>query len=524
MQKKTRKMVALVLAGALMSGIFAACAKDSGVKEGSAVSRSMENDGDTASAEKRSTLVIATESEPPTLHPFDHKAVTATYMNLLTFNALMAIDPQTLEPVTDLAESYEAVSDTEWVFTLKQGVTFHDGSTLDAQDVKASMEYAKTYPTTKDYTSFWTDIQVVDDTHVKITTDGPYAMVLNDMASIDILPSELIDEGTDFSENPVGTGPYCFVEWNRGDNITFEKNPNFFDTEHQPSIETITWRIIPEGSSRTIALQAGEVDFIMEVEATDITRLKEDEAVTVQENEGTRMNFMAMNSEAGPFENPWFRKAVSAAVDRDAVITVSCDGQGIVALGQTSPAFPGYSEENSQDYDVKKAKEYLEKSGIDPEDATFTCLACTDANRRAAEVIQANLMEIGIQMEIETLDYATHLNAIMSGDYEAAIQGYTASNMYAYNVGLYHSSAIDAANLARIDDQKVDSLIEKAKTQLDSVQREATFTELSEYLNDWTPFVPLYQTVVIKAYDKDLEGVVVGKDGNVAFEDVRWSE
>lgn len=126
-------------------------------------------------------------------------------------------------------------------------------------------------------------------------------------------------------------------------------------------------------------------------------------------------------------------------------------------------------------------------------------------------------------MEIETLDYATHLNAIMSGDYEAAIQGYTASNMYAYNVGLYHSSAIDAANLARIDDPKVDSLIQQAKTQLDSTQREATFTELSEYLNDWTPFVPLYQTVVIKAYDKDLEGVVVGKDGNVAFEDVRWS-
>ena len=187
--------------------------------EGSAVSRSMENDGDTASAEKRSTLVIATESEPPTLHPFDHKAVTATYMNLLTFNALMSIDPETLEPVTDLAESYETVSDTEWVFTLKQGVTFHDGSTLDAQDVKASMEYAKTYPTTKDYTSFWTDIQVVDDTHVKITTDGPYAMVLNDMASIDILPSELIDEGNDFNENPVGTGPYCFVEWNRGDSI-----------------------------------------------------------------------------------------------------------------------------------------------------------------------------------------------------------------------------------------------------------------------------------------------------------------
>ena len=172
---------------------------------------------------------------------------------------------------------------------------------------------------------------------------------------------------------------------------------------------------------------------------------------------------MAMNSEAGPFENPWFRKAVSAAVDREAVVTVSCDGQGIVALGQTSPAFPGYSEENSQDYDVKKAKEYLKKSGIDPEDATFTCLACTDANRRAAEVIQANLAEIGITMEIETLDYATHLNAIMSGDYEAAIQGYTSSYLYSFVSGLYHSDAIDAANLARLNDPTVDQLIKRPK-------------------------------------------------------------
>ena len=520
MQSRTKKWVGMILVGSMLLGVFAACSKQS---EGSQQSQTAQAE-QTAAADMKNSLVIATESEPPTLHPFDHKAVTAGYMNLLTSNALMKIDPQTLEPELDLAESYETVSDTEWTFTLKQGVLFQDGSTLDAQDVVASMEYAKTFPTTADYTSFWADVQAVDSQTVKITTDGPYAMVLDDLANIDILPSELIDAGNDFSENPVGTGPYCFVEWNRGDSIVFEKNDQCFDQAHQPSIQQLTWRIIPEGASRTIALQAGEVDFVMEVEATDLTRLQEDEQIEVQQAEGTRLNFMAMNNEVEPFDNQDFRRAVNAAVDRDAVVTVACNGAGIPAIAHTSPAFEGSSEENAQGYDLEKAKEYLEKSGVDPEEVHFSCLVSNDVARRTAEVIQANLAELGIAMEIESMDYATHLNAIMSGDFETAISGYTSSYLYSFVSGLYHSDAIDAANLARLNDPTVDQLIEAAKVELDKAKQTEIFQELSAYLNEKSPFVPLYQTMVVKAYDKDLTGVTVGKNGNVRFEDVKWAQ
>ena len=139
--------------------------------------------------------------------------------------------------------------------------------------------------------------------------------------------------------------------------------------------------------------------------------------------------------------------------------------------------------------------------------------------RRTAEVIQANLAELGIAMEIESMDYATHLNAIMSGDFETAISGYTSSYLYSFVSGLYHSDAIDAANLARLNDPTVDQLIE-----LDKAKQTEIFQELSAYLNEKSPFVPLYQTMVVKAYDKDLTGVTVGKNGNVRFEDVKWAQ
>lgn len=522
MKTKTKQVVGMVLVAISLLGIFAACAKSPAPQEGTMQSKSV-GAGKTAT-ELRDTLVIGTESEPPTLHPFDHKAVTAGYMNSLTFNAMMKTNPQTLEPELDLAAAYENSSDTEWLFTVQDGVLFQDGSALDAQDVKASMEYARTYPTTKDYASFWTDVEVVDEKTVKITTDGPYAMVLNDMASIYILPSELIAAGNDFNENPIGTGPYRFVRWERGDCVQFESYDQYFDAAHKPQIKNLIWRIIPEGASRTIALQAGEVDFVMEVEATDIHRLQEDEAITLQKTDGTRLNFMSMNNQQKPFDNKWFRKAINAAVDKEAVVTVACDGEGVATRAQTSPAFAGSSENKGQGYDPEQAAQYLKQSGVDPADVKFSCLVSNDVARRTAEVIQANLAEIGIQMDIESMDYATYLSAIMSGDYAAAIAGYTSRTMYSFVSGLYHSSSINAANLARVDDPTVDRLIEAAKIQLDGEAQAQTYQQLSEYLNDWAPFVPLYQSVVVKAYNKDLNGVVVSKTGAVRFEDVSWAQ
>lgn len=513
MKKASKRRVSIVIAVIMVIGLFAACGKQN---PPSPVVPNPEP------VQQRDDIIIAMEAEAPTLHPFDHKAVTSGFMNNLTYNAFFKLETKTLNPVPDLVERYEQVSETEWIFKLRENVNFHDGSHMTAEDAKASMEWAQTFTTTKDYTTFWESIEVVDEYTLKVTTIGSYALTLNNMASIKVVPKALIEAEHNFNTSPIGTGPYKFVSQALGEKIQFVKNDDYFDADHQPSITNMTWRIIPEGSSRTIALEAGEVDVIIEVEANDISRLKEMESVTVYETNGTRVNFMAMNSEAYPFDNHMFRKAVNTAINKESVVAVALNGAGSVAISQTPMVFEGASIGGADAYDPEKAKEYLVQSGIDPATITFPCIVSNDTNKRAAEVIQDNLKELGITMTIESLDYATQLSAIMAGNYQTSIIGYTSSTMCMYAYGLFHSDAINAANLARIVDPFVDEHINLGKTQTNLEERAATFTELTEYLNDLTPFAPLYQTLVVRAANSQLGGFDVSAAGAMRFEDVYW--
>ena len=197
------------------------------------------------------SLVLAMASEPTTLNPYDHAAVTSSYMNQLTYNKLFRLDVDTLEPVCDLCESYENIDELTWRFKLREGVKFHDGSELTAEDVKASLEYARTFTASDKYTKFWSTVTVVDGYTVEIKTHTPYALILNDLATNGntILPKALIDSGNDFNINPIGTGPYKYVEWTLGEKVTFVKNEDYFDKDHQPHITNLVWKIIPEGTT-----------------------------------------------------------------------------------------------------------------------------------------------------------------------------------------------------------------------------------------------------------------------------------
>ncbi len=513
-----KKLAAISIAATMITTLFSGC----GSAKASQANASAPSSEVTTIV--REDIRIAMESEPPTLHPFDHKSVTASYMNALTFNQLFRIDLDTLMPVPDLCEKYERTSDTEWLFKIYENVNFHDGSRMTSADVAASMDYARKYPTTKDYSSFWKSVEIVDDYTVKVTTEGAYALTLPNLASVKIVPKALIDQNHDFGTKPIGSGPYRFVSQTLGESISFEAFDGYFNAAHKPKIQHMTWRIIPEGSSRTIALEAGEIDVIIEVEANDVDRLDASDATQVDKADGTRVNFFAMNTDVYPFDNKDFRRAMNAAIDREAVITVAVNGQGVKTIAQTPAMFEGASTTNAQDYDIDKAKEYLAASGVKVEGLKFSCVVSNDTTRRAAEVIQANLKELGITMEIVAMDYATLLSTIMPGKYETSVIGYTASNMTMYANGVFHSGSLNAANLARVNDAKVDELIDLSKTQIDDAERGTTLKQLTEHLNEMSPFVPLYHPVVARASNSALRGFKVSAAGGMWFEDVYWAQ
>ncbi len=527
MQSKKLRILSLLLILAMAFGLFAGCSKDeAGDKD------DQPNAGDDANKPSddqpsgnsgKDSIVIATMSETPSLSPTDHNATAGSYMNLLTYSTLFNSDVE-MNPQPLLVESYENISDTVWEFKLRQGVKYHNGETMTVEDVKASLDYAKTCPEISLYNDCIESVEIVDEQTFRITTPGPSAVLLNHLGHHGnaIVPKALLDAGHDFATDPVGSGPYKLVEWKRGDSVEFEAFEDYFLGE--APIKHMTWKIIPEGSSRTIALEAGEIDFIVEVEAMDYDRLSANDDVAIYEYSATEHNWMMLNNEKPGLDNVNVRKAIDCAVDKEAIVTVALNGMGEAIYSHAPNNLPGASEENVNSHDPEKAKEYMAASGVDPASVQLAIICSNDTKKRAAEVIQANLKEIGVNAQIESMDLATYLSATDQGNYTASIGGFTANNPMSYCRSVYHSSSINASNTTRLNHAEVDELIDRALVTLDDAARKEIIEELSNKLNEICPQAPLYQPLTVRAHRKGLEGVEINGTGTLYFENVHWAQ
>ena len=516
MKRSLLKMLTLALAMVLAFSFMAGCGGDDENKGSSPGGVASQNKGS-------NSIVIATANETPTLAPHQHSAVAGGYMNILTHNTLFQTNIETLIPEPCLVEDYEILNDKQWELHLREGVKFHNGETMTAEDVKASMEYARENSSyTSTYSTFWESVEVVDDLTLIVTTKEVYAKTLYDLASHYVLPKSLLDSGNDFNANPVGTGPYKFVKWTLGDSVEFEAFEDYW--EGAPAIKKLTYRIIPEGSSRTIALEAGEIDFIVEVETNDLTRLEETEGITVINKTGTAFNFLAINNERAPFDNADFRHALNCAIDKEALVEVALNGAGTPVWAQTPEMFEGYSEDNLDSYDLDLAKQYIEASGIDPTTVEFSIICSDDVKRRSGEVIQANLKELGITVNLESMDLATYLSTVADGDFDAAIGGYTSTNMMSFIEGKFTTKSINGSNWNRYSDEHLDQLYVDATTDLDETSRVATLQEASAYLNEACPQPSMYLVNVVRAYNSGLQGIEVSASNTLRWQYVSWAE
>ena len=521
---KIKKLTALLL-GLLMAGsLFTACGKEEEppVEEDTTVQEEVQEEEPKEEEPEKEvhadSIVFAVKDEPPTLNPYDHASVVSGYMNQLTFNSLFKVDTDTLQPIPDLVESYENVDDVTWSFKLKEGIQFHDGTDLTTEDVKASLEFSRNFVSSTQYNAFWSEIQIVDDHNFNIITTTPYAKILDDLSSNcnSIVPSELIASGNDFNQNPIGSGPYKFVSWELGDHLTFVKNENYFTD--------MTWRIIPEGSSRTIALETGEVDVVVDVESNDVERIREAENLELAEVEGLRMAFFALNTENPMFSDVKVRRAINMLLDKEAIVEVAVNGQGVPSISMDPAPYTGVVQDGAATYDVEGAKALFAEANVDPTTMKFSVICFDDTTRRTAEVLQGMLLEAGITMEIESLDFAAWLERYLAGDFEASLGGFSSSNIMTYQKGLWHTATIGATNGSRVSVPELDALIEKSLVTLDETERTAVITEISKMVNELNPFNPLYTSTVIRAFNADLQGFDVSAAGRTYYADLHWAE
>ncbi|MCL2565323.1 MAG: ABC transporter substrate-binding protein [Defluviitaleaceae bacterium] len=529
-----KRIISLVLAVVLVIGVLSACAP---ANNQPAVPPAAEvpAPGQAAPAPEppppppaadlaEGSLIVATAHEPPSVAPARHNAVAGTFINRMTHNGLFRICYVTLDPIPDLVASYQTLSDTVWEFTIHEGIYFHNGEEMTAEDIHASFWFAREFPEAVISLASIYSSEVVDRYTIRVDTGTPNAMLLIDLAQQAnfIQPKSLIDTGHDFTAIPIGSGPYQFIEWRTGDFITMAAFDEYFDEDRSPNIRDITWRFIPEGASRTIALEAGEIDFIIEVATPDIPRMEADPGITVFRGMGTGHNFMMLNNESPMFGDVNVRRAIDMAIDKEAVVEVGLDGLGTPTWHQVPIGFPGVSNEGINSFDPEGARALLAENNIDPSTVTFEIIASDDQSRRIGEVIQANLADIGIHVTIAMMDLATRLAVTATPDYEAAIGSFNPNSLIMYVNGVYHSSNINASNRTRTNRAEFDELIDRAVGETNEAARVQIFYELTRALNENTGQIPLFQVMVLRAFNSSLVAPELDANNNLNVNMMYW--
>ena len=538
--KKARKCT-IVLLGALLLGSLAACTTAGNQPAATTQVQSSRNgEADNLSARAddpyfsetsengrpSGSLIIATQNETPSIAPAKHNAAAGSFKNVMTHNGLFRTNYYDLEPVPDLVASWEALSDVLFKFTLHEGILFHNGDEMTAEDVVASFYYVRQFPDTRASHLSAVAAEVVDRYTFTLYTGEPNAALFSDLTLQGnfIMPKSLIESGHDFTTNPIGSGPFVFEEWRFGDFISFRAFEDYFDSERAAQIENITWRIIPEGTSRTIALEAGEVDLVVEVPEPDVPRLLDNSDINVFMREGAAYNMLLLNNSRPQFENIVVRQALNMAVDQEALVAVAFDGLAVPIREQVPIVFAGTSSEGVLPFDPEGARALLLEHGIDPESLAFDMIASTEERRRMGEVVQAQLAEIGIPTTITMMDHATTIQRSLDGDYEAVFGMWSASSLIPVIRGVYYGGIEGSPNRSRVDIPELNELINLGIATIDIDERNAIFEDVSRKVNQLVVNIPTHLPITIRAFNSNLIAPELNAVGGLNLNTVHWAQ
>ena len=468
-------------------------------------------------------------ADPPTLDPAHATDLTSAVVVRQIFDGLLELDAQ-LRPVPALATGWTISDDRRtYTFPLRRGVRFHNGRELRAADVKYSFERAArgkrpwVFDKLVGAREFLrgaapaiAGIRIVDDHTVRLTLERPFApflaLIAYDAASV--VPREEVDRrGAGFASHPVGTGAFRFVSWRRDDQVVLERFPDHF--RGAPPLERLVFRIIPAEITRFNEYVAGQLEY------TDIPtgrcravqadpRLKDE--VAVWPTLGT--SAVRFNVERPPFGDARVRRAIAHAIDPSIIVERLLEGCVAPAAGILPPALPGYSAAIMRiPFDRAASRRLLAEAGYP--DGKGLQLAyhfnTSDANQRVAEVLQAQLREIGIALELRRLDWAAHLKLVDDGTAGFYRQGWIADYPDPENflTVLFHSRNAGAAgNTSRYRNPRVDRLLDEADAMPAGPERDRRYQEAERLIvNDavWVSLHHYASRTLVKPYVRGLE-------------------
>lgn len=459
-------------------------------------------------------------------HPHSAQIIPDDDINNLLFEPLLTLTAQgAVEPV--LARQYTQVGDTRWRFSLRPGVTFHDGTRLTAQDVKFSIEnFLKPGFDPDDLYRPWLDhVDIVDDLTVEVVARMPHRVAMRDMAyNSHVIPRTATDSSA-FTRRLVGTGPYRFVEFVPNDRVIVEANPTYWG-RLKPIFREIVFRQIAEDGTRLAALEAGEVDVATNVPVDAINRLGR-AGLQIKSVPSNRVMFVRFNLAVdGPIRDVRVRRALNHAVDRDALRKALLGGLGANVEAPLARGVAYFRKMEPQyGYDPMRSRQLLAEAGY-PNGFSAVMAAPSGRypkDREIAEALGGQLEAVGVKLTLVPLEWATYLQQVRT---EKATTGkrYALSLMAWGNVvgdpdfGLAPFDATGGWNLGGYENRELQGLLERGRVTFDEVKLQAIYGRTQELVWQDAPWIFLVELPVVVALSPKLRGFVPRPD-----EQIRWS-
>ena len=484
------------------------------------------------------TLTVGLKGEPSSIDPHYHNLTPNNALAREVFDRLIMPDEkQQLKP--GLATSWKPIDATTWEFKLRKGVKFHDGSPFTADDVIFTFERAQNVPNSP--SSFVTymkgkTIVKIDDHTIHIKTAKPNPLMANEMMTFSIISKKHGTGATTADYNSgkatIGTGVLKFVEWVPGDRIVYERNDDYWG--EKPEWDKIIVKPIKAGPARVAALLAGDVDFIDNVPPIDIARLKKDDNVEVIDSISNRVIYMHLDHKranspyvkangGGDIKNPLqdqrVRKAMSLAINRDAIVERVMEGVAIKA-GQLLPkGFFGISKNlKPLEYDPKGAKALLAAAGV-PDGFEITIHGPNDRyinDAKIAEAVAQMMNRVGIKASVETMPKSVYFKRASGGgpnktpEFSFVLVGWGAGSGESSSPlkSLLHtydkSKGYGSSNRGRYSNPEFDMILEEALVTVDADKRAALLAKATEIAITDVGVIPLHYQVSSWAAKKGL--------------------
>ncbi|MFS0577029.1 ABC transporter substrate-binding protein [Sporosarcina sp. 179-K 3D1 HS] len=548
MKKNKFWLFAMMLILALSTAL-AACSNsgttNESEKDGGTGEETKKNEG-AGNENVNKTLVFGRGGDSTSLDPSRTTEGETFKVTKNIYETLLNFGEQDTSIQPGLATEWEPSEDgLTYTFKLREGVKFHDGSDFNAEAVVKNFERwangdADTFPY---YNSMFGGFKG-DEGHIieSVTADSDYTVVFKlkraqapflkniAMDMFAIASPTAFEQGDDqFERNPVGTGPFKFVEWRPNETITIEKFEDYWQ-EGLPKLDKVIFRSIPDNSARLNELLSGGIDLADGINPSDGVKIENDEKLQLFERPSMNVGYLGMTVTRPPFDKKEVRQALNYAIDKQAIIDSFFEGRADIAKNPMPPSISGYNDDiEPYEYNPEKAKELLAAAGL--ADGFEMELWAMPVPRpympdgmKVAEVIQKNLADIGITAKIVSHEWGTYLELASKGDADAFMLGWTGDNGDPDNFlyVLLDEDNIGSNNYTYYKNDELHDIFIEAQTEVDEEKRIELYKKAQEIIHEEAPWVPLAHSTPLLGGVKELTGLKPHPTGSDLLSNVEF--